>query len=144
MNKSKIRHLVSGPDVVFLYPIKEVNISAMPKKYGFIMLCVVLTSTVLGQQRNLTRFDEIQEGEYTIRILPAPGNTYGYDILKGNKVVVHQLFNHFPKGKRTEGLKTRADVIKVTRYMLQEARKSGRPISPMLPDKIVHDLYITK
>jgi hypothetical protein len=116
----------------------------MTKKYGLILLCVVIASASFAQQKNPARVDEIQDGEYTIRILPAPGNTYGYDILKGNKVIVHQLFNHFPKGKRMEGLKSRADVVKVTRYMLQEARKSGRPISPMLPDKIAYDLQITK
>src|SRR5687767_1633152 len=100
--------------------IKRSKHFCMTKKYGFIVLCVVITSSSLGQQKNLFRLDEIQDGEYTIRILPAPGNTYGYDILKGNKVIVHQLFNHFPNGKRMEGLKTRGDVIKVTRYMLQE------------------------
>lgn len=115
----------------------------MQKVYLLLVACIACSLVSLAQQKKLSSPEEIRDGEYTIRILPAPGNTYGYDILKGNKVIVHQLFTPYSQGKRMEGLKTKEEVLKVTSYILKEARRTGRPVSPILSNKVALALQIT-
>ena len=98
---------------------------------------------VFAQQSHSTPFEEIKEGEYTIRILPAPGNTFGYDILKGEQVILHQQFNPFAKGRSMSGLKNKADVIVLVKWLVTESKRTGKHPPSMLPDKIAQDLKIS-
>jgi hypothetical protein len=113
------------------------------KKICLLLMLQALSLALFAQKRT-PPFEEIKDGEYTVRILPAPGGTYGFDILKGNKVMVHQLSSPFPKGRGMQGLKKKEDVVKVTRYLVQQARKTGRPPAPMLPDAVAKELQITQ
>ena len=100
-------------------------------------------SALFAQQTKSSPFEEIKDGEYTIRILPAPGNTFGYDILKGEQVILHQQFNPFAKGRSMTGLKNKADVIILTKWLVTESKRTGKHPPSMLQDKIAQDLKIS-
>ena len=108
----------------------------------FIVFLLAL-SALFSQQTKSLPFEEIKDGEYTIRILPAPGNTYGYDILKGEQVILHQQFNPFARGRAIDGLKNKAEVILLAKWLVKESKRTGKFPPSMLPDKIAQDLNIS-
>ena len=68
-------------------------------------LLLLLSIVAAAQQFNRTTSpkDQLDYKGYTIRILPAIGAGYGYDIRKGKELVVHQSYNPFtmaPAGLR--------------------------------------------
>ena len=93
----------------------------------FLLLFLFPGANLVFAQQNQTKpFEEIKDGEYTIRILPAPGNTFGYDILKGEQVILHQQFNPFAKGRSMGGLKNKADVIVLAKWLVKESKRTGK------------------
>ena len=67
---------------------------------------------------------------YTIRLLPAMGGTYGYDIVRGKQRVVHQSYNPFTLSPM--GLSKKEDAYKVAQWQIQQLNEgkqlsAGRP-----------------
>ncbi len=87
--------------------------------------------------------EEIKEGEFTIRIIPVAENTLGFDILKNGQLLMHCLNSPFITARPNMGLKTKADVLKVSRWMIAESRKKGHFPPPMLPPHMAKELQIT-
>ena len=81
---------------------------------------------------------------YTIRLMPAmpmPGSmgSYGFDILKDNKPVVHQFQNplpFFPKG-----IQKKDDAYKIAQWMIREYKNTGH-WQNIVPPHIAHELKI--
>jgi hypothetical protein len=67
--------------------------------------------------------DKIEFEGYTIRLIPAMGGTYGYDILKGNSLVVHQSMNPFTM--EPMGLRKKNDAYKVARWQVQQLKEQN-------------------
>ena len=80
---------------------------------------------------------------YTIRLLnlPVPGNTgrYGFDILKDNKLVMHQFQNPLPFSPK--GVQKKEDAYKIAQWMIREHRKTGH-WQNIIPPHIAHELKI--
>lgn len=71
---------------------------------------------------------DIEEYEgYTIKLIPAQGGTYGYDIFNGLTLVVHQDMNPFTM--EPTGLVEKLDAFKVAKWQILELKKenSGTP-----------------
>jgi len=111
------------------------------KKIYFLLLAVFSIASISYAQQKKSSFEEIKDGEYTIRLLSSPGNTYGFDILKDQLVIVHQQFSPFPGSKKMQGLQ-KEDVIKISKYLLQQTRKTNKPPAPILPDEVAKELNI--
>ncbi len=81
---------------------------------------------------------------YAIRLLPAlpvaesRGN-YGFDILKDNKPVVHQLKNPMPFAPK--GIQKKEDAYKIAQWMIREYKNTGHWQTSM-PPHIAHQLKI--
>jgi hypothetical protein len=86
---------------------------------------------------------------YTIRLLPAMGGTYGYDIVKGKQRVVHQSYNPFTNSPM--GLRKKEDAYKIAQWQIQqqiEGKESsaGKRLDPerdnKLPRAIAQKRYV--
>ena len=58
-------------------------------------------------------------------IVPAPDNTFGYDILVDNKLSIHQSNRPGMPGK--QGFKKKTDAIKVAKYVISKIKKGIMP-----------------
>ena len=81
---------------------------------------------------------------YSIRLLPAmptPGNiiSYGFDILKDNKLVVHQVQN--PLSFSAKGIQKKEDAYKIAQWMIRDHTTTGHWQNIVLPD-IARELKI--
>lgn len=80
---------------------------------------------------------------YTIRLMPAlptpqSMGSYGFDILKDNKPVVHQFQSPLLSPK---GLQKKDDAYKVAQWMIREYNKTGH-WQTMVPPYIANELKI--
>ena len=75
---------------------------------------------------------------FTIRLMPAVGGFYGYDIFQGPKIVMHQYLNPMP-GK---GLSTKDDAFKVATWVIKEYRKTGH-WKPVVPPNVAKELKLS-
>ena len=81
---------------------------------------------------------------YTIRLMPAlptPQSigSYGFDILKDDKPVVHQFQNPVPTSPK--GIQKKDDAYKIAQWMIREYKKTGH-WQNMVPPHIVNELKI--
>src|SRR4051812_29456862 len=68
--------------------------------------------------------DKIEFHGYTIKLLPAMGGTYGYDILKGRLLLVRQSYNPFTMAP--VGLRQKDDVYKVAKWQIINMNNQSR------------------
>ncbi len=70
------------------------------------------------------------EPNFQYKIIPAPHNTWGYDILRNNQIYIHQP--NRPGLPGVEGFSTKRDAIKVAKLVLAKINKGEMPptISP--------------
>src|SRR3954449_10687615 len=71
--------------------------------------------------------DKLDFEGYTIRLLPAMGGTYGYYIVKGKELVVHQGYNPFTLSPL--GLSNKEDVYKVAKWQINQLKAGKSPTS---------------
>ena len=81
---------------------------------------------------------------YTIRLMPAMPTpqrmrSYGFDILKNNISVVHQLKNPLPFAPK--GIQKKEDAYKVAQWIIQDYKKTGHWQNSM-PPHIARQLQI--
>lgn len=79
-------------------------------------------------------------------MIPGPGDTYGFDILRGDKLIIHQPSPFQQVGGRGPGIKglKKADTEKVARYLVKEARRTGGIPAPFLPERVAKELNIQR
>jgi hypothetical protein len=90
-----------------------------------------------------TMKDKQEYQGYTIRLMPAlptPQSigSYGFDILKDNKPLVHQFQSPLLSPK---GLQKKDDAYKVAQWMIKEYNKTGH-WQTMVPPHIANELKI--
>ena len=81
---------------------------------------------------------------YTIRLInamPMTGSTgsYGFDILKDNKPVVHQFQNPLPFSPK--GVQKKDDAYKIAQWIIREYKNTGH-WENIMPPHIAHELKI--
>src|SRR5450432_1492192 len=87
--------------------------------------------------------DKQEYEEFTIRLMPAmptPASigSYGFDILKDNKPVVHQFQNPLPFSPK--GIQKKDDAYKIAQWMIREYKKTGK--WQYFPSRVAHELQI--
>jgi hypothetical protein len=136
------------------------------KKFYF-SICLSFTLFNLQAQTKLpitSTKDKIDYRGYTIKILPVMGGTYGYNVLKGKELIIHQFRNPFSMSRL--GLRKKQDVLKVAQWQINQLQSNKatlqRPlanrnnrhasselklrkpaiINQSLPKEVAHDLQI--
>jgi hypothetical protein len=94
------------------------KLSLLLLAHGFALTLFAQRDEAVNPQKDKLEF----EG-YTIRILPVFGNTYGYDILKGKELVVHQMYNPFTNSPM--GLSKKEDVYKVAKWQIKKLQEKN-------------------
>ena len=124
------------------------------KKICLLIILQIAVCTLFAQKNepvNLQRPEPVnpmkdkQEYQgYTIRLMPAMPipqsmGSYGFDILKDNKPVVHQFQNPLPFSPK--GIQKKEDAYKIAQWMIQEYKKTGH-WQNIVPPHIAHELKI--
>jgi len=78
------------------------------------------------------------DSTFTFQIIDASGKTFGYDIYKDEKLVIHQP--HIPAIAGNEGFKTSDDAKKVARLAIAKMEKGQMP--PTITLEELNDLKI--
>lgn len=114
----------------------------MRKVFPFVALLFFITQESKAQQ--LEKFDPKNDKKeingYTIRLVPVPGNTFGFSIVKGNKAVWSQLNNPFIQGQ--DGFKIKADAYKLAEWIVQQDSRDSR-IPAYIPRELSKQLNIS-
>lgn len=100
--------------------------------------------TVQRPERVNPMKDKQEYQGYTIRLMPAmpvPGSmgSYGFDILKDKKLVMHQFQNPLPFSPK--GIQKKEDAYKVAQWMIQEYKNTGH-WQNIMPPHIAQELKI--
>jgi hypothetical protein len=97
------------------------------KVYAIIFIFLFVCTVAKAQQAekfNPEKDKRVISG-YTIDLIPMPLNTFGFDIIKGNRAFYIQLSNPFMKGPF--GFKNKEDAYKLAGWIVNESNKNGRP-----------------
>ena len=102
------------------------------KKINIVVALLLFSMAALAQrQEPVHPQKDKQEFEgYTIRLLPAMGGTYGYDIRKGNQLIVHQSRNPFSLSPM--GLSKKEDVYKLAQWQIRQLNE-GKQLASTQP-----------
>lgn len=106
------------------------------KKMSGLLFGLLLGAVVTQAQRYEPvnpQKDQMDFKGYTIRVLPAPGGTYGYYIVKDQQLVLHQRGNPFTGSPR--GLLLKEDVYKVAKWQIQNI-KEPPAVAPRPPRQL--------
>lgn len=106
------------------------------KKMSGLLLVLLLGAAAAQAQRHepVNPLEDKRDFQgYTIRVLPAPGGTYGYDIFKDRQLLLHQRGNPFTGSPR--GLTSKEDVYKVAKWQIQNI-KERRAVAPRPPQQL--------
>jgi hypothetical protein len=88
--------------------------------------------------KQITKQYVLDDMDTTFRIVQAPENTYGYEIVLGNKTLIRQL--NIPGRAGTKGFKKRTDAEKIARLILVKLGKGIMP--PTINEKDLIKLKI--
>lgn len=104
------------------------------KQLLFISFIMVLVS-VQGKNLNRSSPDEIKNAHerkqitvnYTYTIIPSKNNTWGYDIFKSKKILIHQI--NIPGMPGNEGFKKKSYAKKVAQIVIDKLKNGEMPPS---------------
>ncbi len=112
----------------------------VPGLLHFVLIATFFCSTLKSQ----TAFSQnIKKTFYysidtSYRIIQAAGNTYGYEILVKNKVLIRQ--QNIPGKPGTQGFKRKRDAEKVAQFVIKKLAQGIMP--PSIDEKELIDLKI--
>ena len=75
---------------------------------------------------------------YMIKILPTPGNGYGYDLFFKGRMVVHEPVNPFTMSPL--GLSKKVDALKVAHWQIEQFWRTGNHAIPRRNIRISPDV----
>ena len=98
------------------------------RKLSLVMLCLIATTLFI--HANATPSSKLMNfqrppGDTTFRIIPSEGNTYGYDILVKNKILIHQP--NIPGRPGNKGFAVKGDAEKVARMIIKKLQQGIMP-----------------
>jgi hypothetical protein len=79
-----------------------------------------------------------KSSEYSVKLVPAPGGTYGYEIYSGKKLVIRQM--NIPGRSGVKGFERKSDAIKVANLVISKLSKGIMP--PTVEQKELEKLHI--
>lgn len=78
------------------------------------------------QSQNMPNVTE-SDTAYSCKVIPAVNNTWGYDIFKGGKRIIHQ--KNIPGLSGNEGFKSQSDAEKVAKLVITKLKSGEMPPS---------------
>jgi len=81
---------------------------------------------------------QVEKSSLTYQIINAPNNTFGYDILDHNRLMIHQP--SIPGLPGNKGFEKKADAEKVARLVIDKIGRSIMP--PSITQKEIDSLHI--
>jgi len=124
------------------------------KKLCFVIFLQIAVITLFAQRHDLFKIPKtghiittknmLEYEGYIINLIPAmPGSghiaSYGFDILKGNKQLVHQPHNPLPFSPR--GVQKKEDAYKIAEWIIREYKSTGHWQNTM-PPHVANELKI--
>ncbi len=98
------------------------------KKFTFSFLLCLLFSVLTVHAQQAEKFDPVKDKEairgYVIHLLPVPGNTFGFMIVKDKTTVWSQLSNPFSPD-RQKGFAHKSDAYKLAEWVVSEQEKNS-------------------
>jgi len=79
------------------------------------------------KQEDSSAVNPYKNVELTIQIIPGPNNTFGYDIMMEERILIHQP--HAPGLPGVEGFKREEDARKVAKFVIGKIRNNIFPPS---------------
>jgi hypothetical protein len=105
------------------------------KRIHLLLLMSVATTTVISSTSlkanyslsttQVIKQSPVEDADTVYRIIPAPGNTYGYEILVKNKVMIRQL--NIPGKPGTKGFSKKRDAQKVAKLVIEKIKQGIMP-----------------
>jgi hypothetical protein len=119
------------------YTLKKRRVNVLrASKHLLLYLCFSLFA-VLGHAQKLHKpvsidplKDKLQYQNFTIRLIPTINGYYGFDILQGGKLVLHQIDDPQP----AKGLTVKQNAFELAKWMITQYRNSGRFPRVIPPD----------
>lgn len=111
------------------------------KTFAWMFLLQLIASTSYSQKFEPVnpRIDQREFQGYLIKLIPAFGGTYGYNILKGNELIAHQ--SHNPFNTSSIGLSRKEDVYNVAGWQINkyknEKQSSRKNVNQSIPKQSV-------
>lgn len=79
-----------------------------------------------GEKIEMLSDNEARKGEYTVRMLPCPGNTFGFDIRRGNVIIYLQQSNPFYP--TPEGFISPNEAFNVAWWVVEKFKTGKHPV----------------
>ena len=98
------------------------------RKSHLLVLCILATALLIhAHSIPSSRFPVFQTspGDTTYRIIASEGNTYGYDILVKNNILIHQP--NIPGRPGNKGFQTKGDAEKVALLIIKKLQQGIMP-----------------
>lgn len=86
-----------------------------------------INSDAENEQSDVNEINPYPNVDLTIIIIPAPNNTYGYNIIMGGRILIHQP--NAPALPGVEGFKTQEDAQMVAEFVIEKIRRDDFPPS---------------
>ena len=105
-------------------------------------MCVLLHSTIIYANAVCSGKIRYNESVHVLdyKIIQAPNNTWGYDIIQSNKVLIHQPNKPGLPGQ--EGFATKKDASKVAKLVIAKIKRGEMPptisIDELKALKVIH------
>src|ERR1700684_3519475 len=113
------------------------------KKMILLILPALLFFAKSHAQQKRERFDPLDDKRiingYTVRLIPAIGGGFGYDILENNKIMLHQYRNPMPFSPKE--IAKKEDAYKLAEWAIGDY-KAHRHWSNMVPPHVARELKI--
>ncbi len=112
------------------------------KKIRLILLLQIVLVTLHAQQHPMLLDpinDKKEKDGYFIQLKMAPGNTFLFDLLKGQQPVFKQAMN--PVTMLPQGFSSKEDAFKVAEWMIDKYGARGH-FPPMVPPDVARKLNV--
>jgi hypothetical protein len=106
--------------------------SAFPAFLWLLLVLACLSGTARAGDETAGQKNPYGNAAITIKIIPAPGETFGYDILLSGKPLIHQP--HIPGLPGNEGFATEEKAQAVAEFVVGKIRNNEMPPKVTLDD----------
>lgn len=104
-----------------------------------LLICFFISMALVAQQNPLVReghkedhtevsfpkAEQFSNTQLSYKIIPAPGNTFGYDVYADGRLMIHQ--GSIPAMPGNEGFKTKTAAEKIAQLVIQKIKKGEMP-----------------
>jgi hypothetical protein len=114
----------------------KIPIISVHMKIKYIIVVCLLLTTVFSKANTLNDrgtksmnfpIVKVLDTAYSYKTVPAVNNTWGYDIFKGGKRIIHQ--QNMPGISGNEGFKSASDAEKVSKFVITKLKNGEMPPS---------------